>query len=526
MSIKKQLYGYDHDAKQLFDKLYQESLVDGKLLCLGQLLERAVKRFPDNVALIWQDRSITFKELYYRASLLSTKLLEKGVQPRDRVLLFFENSFEFYVGYFAIVQVGAVVAPLNFFLGETELRHIVHDAQPKMIITASSNRENFEKVDAQKYAQFMTEEDMDLVTAVPHNVELFAIRKLEPHEMAALLYTSGTTGLPKGVMLSSKNIMTNVLQLAACHAIYSTDRVFGILPLFHSFAQNAFVWMSTFSGYTVILLPKIERRYIEAGLKHKPTVVFGVPALFGLFCLLKTLSFDTVRVFLSGADVLPDKIRAAFALVYRRKLYNGYGLTETSPAVSIDLGAVTEPTNCIGIPLVGLEVAIRDEKGQKVSDGTIGDLTVKGDNVMLGYYNAPEMTAATIKDGWLYTGDLAYIDPNGKIVIAGRLKDLIIHKGFNIYPQEIENVLMLHPNVIRVGVVGKLDESGTEVPVAFLQVRVAQPGIEKELKQLCLNHLANYKVPREFFVTTENLPVTATAKVDKKVLRKRLNPEK
>jgi len=504
-----------------FNALYKQIHIDGKIMCLGQLLERSNSLFADRVALIWHDTTITYKELYTRACMLSDKLIQKGVQPRDRVLLFVENSPEFYIGYFAAVQVGAVIAPLNTFLQENELQHIVHDAKPKLIITASKHLELFKKVGADSLAQFVTEADMDLGQPMPTQVKKFEVITLEPEEMAALLYTSGTTGLPKGVMLSSKNIMTNAVQ-GMSRSPQENERVFGALPLFHSFAQNICIWSSIFSGYTVILIPKIERRYLVEGLRHKPTMLFGVPALYGFFCLLKTAQFSDIKYFVSGGDVLPDKIRAGFELIYRRKICNGYGLTEASPFVAADLDDMTEPTSCIGKPFIGIQAAAIDEKGDHLPINTIGHLILKGDNIMLGYYNSPETTQATIKDGWLYTGDLAYIDANNKIVITGRIKDLIIHKGFNIYPPEIENVILSHSNVIRAGVVGKQDASGEEFPVAFVQVRVAQTGIEAELKKLCLNQLATYKVPREFYVTTENLPTTTTGKVDKKVLRKKL----
>lgn len=514
------------NEQEYYDALYKTIFVDGAMMCLGQLLQRSASIFTDNVALICNDKSITYKELYYRSILLSATLIEKGIKPQDRVLLFFENSVEFYIGYFAAVQVGAVIAPLNTFLHETELAHIVNDAQPTIIITASTHVDLFKKVlHAGSTVQLVTQLDMDMTSSIPEVLPAFTVAKLDPETMAALLYTSGTTGLPKGVMLSSKNIMTNIIQALSRSRMQEDERVLGVLPLFHSFAQNVCVWSSMFIGFTVILVSKIDRRSILDGLRHRPTIFFGVPALYGFLCLLKTAEFPDVKFFVSGGDVLPDKIRAAFQLIYRRKLCNGYGLTEATPFVSVDLEDVTEPTSCIGKSFIGLQAVVIDQLGQPAPQGDIGELILKGDNVMLGYYNAPDMTAATIKNGWLYTGDLAYIDPKGKIIITGRIKDLIIHKGFNIYPAEIENVILSHPNVIRAGVIGKREEI-EEVPVAFVQIRAEQPDIEQALKKLCSSHLASYKVPREFYVSTADMPATATGKVDKKVLRKRLDDAK
>jgi long-chain acyl-CoA synthetase len=325
-------------------------------------------------------------------------------------------------------------------------------------------------------------------------------------------------------MLSSQNIITNLMQGIARLRIGYRQRVFGVLPLFHVFAQNVCVWGMPFVGACVILIAKIDRKLILSALKHKPTGFMGVPALYGLLCLLKTAPLDSVEYFVSGGDALPDKIRSYFELLYRRKICNGYGLTETSPIIAVDFADTAKPTSLVGRPAVGIEVEIRGEDGKPVKNGQIGELWIKGDNVMLGYYNEPEQTQKVLKDGWFNTGDTFYLNEDGKLVITGRTKDLIINKGINIYPQEIENVIMTNPNVIRVGVVGKPDDQG-EVPVAFVQIRQEQSGIEEKLSELCKQQLAAYKVPRQFICTAEELPTTATGKVNKKELRKKFEQQ-
>lgn len=522
MNVFKKISANDARSEQeYFDALYASVHVNGAMICLGQLLQRAYHLFPHNTVLITQTARITYKELYTRACTLSRTLIVRGLKPHDRVLLFFENSIEFYVGYFAIVQAGAVVAPLNTFLQEAELRHIVHDAKPALVITHSSFVPSFNAVGIAN-DMLVTEQDIAIQSPVNESDCSFSVQTIEPNQMAALLYTSGTTGMPKGVMLSSRNIMVNAIQGLARSRMTQAERIFAVLPLFHSFSQNVCVWAGLLSGCSVIIVPKIDRRFITAALQYEPTIFVGVPALFGLLCLMKTASFPRVKLFVSGGDALPDKIRMFFSLLYRRNICNGYGLTEASPFVAANLEDVMEPAGCVGTPLIGLQAAIFDEQDRPLAACTIGHLVLKGDNIMMGYYNAPDMTQAVIKNGWLYTGDLAYLDHQGKIVITGRIKDLIIHKGFNIYPPEIENILVSHQNVIRAAVVGRVEEETGEVPVAFVQIRHAQEGIEQELKALCARNLAGYKVPREFIVSTEELPLTATGKVDKKVLRKRL----
>lgn len=502
-----------------FNELHQGLTEDGQLIYAGRLLRRAAKKFPERTALIFKDQKISYKQLYQRACAFSNMLKQRGVKPGDRVIMCFENSPAFYVAYFGIWQVGAVVVPLNTFLKETELAHIIGDAQPTLIATEADRVELFQKTGI-ALPPIITDNEMPLEGPVGEQLAEQEMVTLPIDDMAALLYTSGTTGLPKGVMLSSKNIMTNLLQIVSRWQMYEHERIFGVLPLFHVFAQNGCIWASVFWGCTVILVPKIDRRFILKALEHKPTIFLGVPALYGLLCLLKTVPLESVKFFFSGGDALPDKIRMAFAILYRRKIACGYGLTETSPVIAVDLDDEVGPTNRVGKPVIGVRYSVRDEKGNEVPCGQIGELWVKGDNVMLGYYQAPEMTENVLKDGWFNTGDLVYIDRKGKIVITGRVKDLIIHKGLNIYPQEIENVILSHPNAIRVGVIGVREDAAGEVPIAFVQLRKEEPGIEDALKALCDQHLAPYKVPRSFICSVEELPTTATGKVDKKVLRK------
>lgn len=511
--------------QSIFETVFTSITQQGKLLYVGELLKRAATVYSDRVALIYKDQYVTYRELYQRATEFSRVLKAHGVKPRDRVLMCFENSPEFYISYFAIWQIGAIVAPLNIFLKEMELAHIFKDAQPVLIVT-SSDRVPLFKLAHNSLPPILTEKDIarerPLDPALRDKKEEDQLITLEPDEMAVLLYTSGTTGVPKGVMLSSRNILTNIAQGVARFDMYTHERVFGVLPLFHVFSLNACVWATIFMGATVIVVPHIERRHILEGLKHKPTLFLGVPALYGLLCLMKNAPLSTVKYFISGGDALPDKIRAAFSLIYRRKLCNGYGLTETSPLITVDLDDEAGPTNTVGRPCVGLQIAIRNEQGNDLNTEHIGTIWVKGGNIMLGYYQAPEATEAVLKDGWFNTGDLGFIDHRGKLVITGRIKDLIKHKGFNIYPQEIENIILSHPNVLRVGVIGQKDVMVGEYPIAFVQLRSPEPDIEKTLLALCKQHLASYKIPREFICSTKELATTATGKVDKKILRKLL----
>lgn len=489
---------------------------------LGFFLQRPARLWPRDCALICQNRCVTYHELYWYAAACTSTLRARGVKPGDRVLLLVENSLLFYAAYFGIAQAGAVVVPLNTFLHERELVHIIKDAEPALMITTKA-REQALRACTSELPPLLDESAFDLELPVREEFPDIEITQRGADELAALLYTSGTTGFPKGVMLSSRAIITNVLQTVARFGMIERQRVLAILPLFHSFAQNVCLWASVLAGCTVIVVPKIERRTLLEGLALKPTIFVGVPALYGLLCLLKKVPLESVRYFFCGGDVLPDKIRAGFQLLYGRKICCGYGLTEAAPVVAAEVEDELSPTACAGRPLVNQTCLIVDDDGHQVPAGTIGNLIVKGDNVMMGYYREPELTRQTLKDGFLYTGDLAYLDGRGRLIITGRVKDLIKHKGINVYPAEIENIILMHPLVVAVGVIGVDDPSVGQVPVAYVQVRAHEAGIEDVLKKLCADHLAAYKVPRSFVCSTEVLPMLVTGKVDKKVLRQRVS---
>lgn len=503
---------------ELFKILSDAFSINGRIMSLGRLAQRAAALYGSRTALICRDRSIDFQQIYQQSLRVGSLLRTHGVGAGDRVLLWWENSIEFYIGYFAIVQLGAVVAPLNVFLQESEMRHIVADCQPRVMLISNDLKAKIQ-VPLDQLPPIISTAEID---AYQEPFEPYEPVDRDPDDLVALLYTSGTTGFPKGVMISSRNIMTNVAQGVARIGLglEEHERLLGILPLFHSFAQFACVWSPFLMGACVIVVPRIERRYLLEGVKQQPTIFLGVPALYGLLALLKTVPLDSVKYFVSGGDALPDKIRSVFELLYRRKICTGYGLTETSPLVAAYLEDEAARTNTVGRLVEGMKARIVGDNDQEVARGQIGELLVAGDNVMLGYYNAPEATAQVLSNGWFRTGDLVYMDDENRLVITGRAKDLIANKGFKIYPQEIENVLMGHPLVLRVAVIGMPDPAG-QVPVAHVQVREMTPGIATELKELCMRLLAPYKIPRSFICSVDPLPTTATGKVDKKALIKK-----
>ncbi len=499
-----------------YQELRQSVTKDGNFIYSGTMLHESAQRNPTHVALLTPEQTIDYQTLAAQANRISNYFTKQRFSPRSKIILLCENVPTYFSVYYGIWQTGAIIVPINTFLTEHELIHILNDSEPEAICVSRKMQDKILQ-HAGDTPVYIVEELLSLSANQSPN---FTPITLEPDEVSAILYTSGTTGLPKGVMLSSKNIMTNIMQ--AAHALQTSfdQRILALLPLFHSYMQNMCVWSAILVGASIIVAPRLDRSSILAGLKLKPTVILGIPGLYGLFCLMKNLDFSSIQYFVSGGDALPDKIRQAFELIYRRKISNGYGLTETSPSISAQLEDCYTGTNTVGKPMLDIQISLRDENNKEVSKGGIGQLWVKGDNIMLGYFNAPEATDAIIKDGWLNTGDLARFDSRGNLVICGREKDLIVNKGIKIYPQEIENVLMGHAEVTAAGVVG-LKVENEEVPVAFVAVRNPSEQLAQELREWCQHRLAPYKVPKIVYCEKE-LPMTTTGKVDKKVLRKKL----
>ena len=480
---------------------------------LVKLLQTAAEIWPLKNALYCGDTVITYTNLYRKAAAVSLFLEKQGIKKGDKVLLWYENSFEYYAAFFGVLQHGALIIPVNTFITPLELLHIIHDSQAVALIVSHVL---LPKV-PETTLRIISEDTLKPLDTELAALEKFTIQEELPDAPAVIMYTSGTTGTAKGVVLSSHALLTNALQGIAALGTTSNDRILIALPLFHSLMQNSGLLCPLITGACCILVSKIDRRNLLQALTHKPTLIVGVPSLFGLFCLLKTADFSNVRYFLCGGDVLSEKIRSSFEYIYKRKLCNGYGLTETAPFVSVNLDETVQKAGDVGRPLDGIRVEIRNELGAVLNSEAIGELWIQGENLMLGYYNAPEATAKAIQHGWLNTGDLACLDKNKHIILVGRSKDLIISKGIKIYPQEIEAILLTHPDIIHAAVIGKKQED-TEISICYVATkRKDVDALETELKDLCALKLAPYKIPKKYIVR-EELPLTALGKVAKKDL--------
>lgn len=525
-----------NNEEKCYQELYKQWRGEGnRLVSVEALLQKTSKAYPNAPALITAQETITYAQLMKMVLCYASFLEAQGIGEGDRVILFQENDVLWYVSYYALWHCGAIPVPLNPALTTHELMLIMKDAHPQMIITSSKYYDFIEEVlcspeidpEEQIIHEVITRSRVTPRVSKPLSILLKQMpgKRRALHEPALLLYTSGTTGIPKGVVLTSLAILTNCMQSLARFKMTvpptHKDRFMGVLPLFHVFSQQVNMWLPCMVGASVILVNKIERAAVRWGFFQKPTFLFAVPALFGFLLTLRLSDtvIDSIRAFVSGADALPDKIRMGFELLYGRKIINGYGMTEASPVIAVSVTDEYVDRRVVGHPLCGIECKVEVKEGQFTKEaGVVGTLWIKGNNIMREYYNAPSLTQSVLINGWLNTGDLASFQEDGQIVIEGRSKDIIINKGINIYPAEVENILMNHAAVMKAAVVGKSHSEQGEVVVAFVSLRPGMTVSPSQLALHCSKMLAPYKVPRSITILPD-IALTATGKIDKKALR-------
>jgi len=506
---------------------------------LVRLLEESAKKFSWRKSLVSDSGALSFCALNRKANQLCFGLkLNLEIKRGDRVAILLNNGPEFIIAFFAVLKAGAVCVPLNVFLTFNELRYILKDSQAKLLISSSEFSEILQKIflEKQKETSNLANLENTILTdkklggflywqdvIIKGEIENLS-QEITPQDLALLIYTSGTTGFPKGVMLSHSNLYSNVLSSVQALEINARDRFLLILPMFHSFTLTVCILIPLYVGARIIIIKSVKpfQKLLRSIFLNRITIIVGIPHLYDI---LKNLTlppilqmFLRVRVCISGAAPLGIETLRLFKERFKKiPLLEGYGLTETSPVVSLNpLRGVRKPGS-IGLPLPGVEVKVVRTDESEAACGEIGELIIKGPNVMLGYLNSLEQTEKTIRGGWLFSGDMAKIDADGYIYIAGRKKEMIISHGMNIYPSEIENVLGAHPKIKEAAVVGKKDRSKGEIPVAFIVLEEADGLCENEIIDYCKGRLANYKIPRmvEF---RQDLPKTPTGKVLKRKL--------
>ncbi|KYZ78100.1 long-chain fatty acid--CoA ligase [Anaerosporomusa subterranea] len=464
------------------------------------------------------NQTVTYAQLQDEVAKYRGYFQNSGIRFGDNVGLFSRNSFEYVYSYMALASLGAVVVPLNFQLTPHEVAYIIKDAQIKHLVTMEELAIEAE-LQAYEYQQEVTQLIIAEFSKDLPQSSVSARADIDENQPCVIIYTSGTTGNPKGAVLSHKNLVSDAIIFGKVIPVNSQDNVLCVLPMYHAFAWTCAVLNPLLKGASITVLDGFSPKETISTIKEQAvTVMYGVPPMYNLFVRMGAPEdLASVRMFISGGASLPESVSEQFQQKYGVNIIEGYGLSEASPVVAVN--PVTKTKSCsIGKALPGLEVKVIGLSGEQLPPGTVGELVVKGPTVMRGYYNLPLDTARALKDGWLYTGDLAYRDTEGYLFIVDRLKDMIITNGENIYPREIEELLYAFPGVAEAAVIGVPDTLRGQAARAYIVMVEGHVFDKKAIREYLQVKLASYKMPRDY-IKVDALPKSQTGKILKRVLR-------
>ncbi|CAA6810496.1 MAG: Long-chain fatty acid--CoA ligase [uncultured Sulfurovum sp.] len=500
------------------------------------LILTQAKKMGKKTAIFIGDEKRSYQDIQERADILAAYLANKGVKQGDKVALFLRNSAEFVYAVFAVSKLGAISVPINTFLKEEELAYILEDSSAKVLLSSVIHDKVVSSSEVQAQLS-LTIWEGGYLKSNPNNIAfeeaLSCSEKVEQVEvdmdtLAVIIYTSGTTGKPKGAMLSFRNMFSNAHGGALHVDASSADKIVVFLPMFHSFTFTIGVIMPLYLGASSVVVQSLKpfANIFKQVLLKRVTIFLGIPDVYNALVKAKLpwyfMWFNNIRIFVSGAAALQPKTLVAMQSKFKSAtLLEGYGLSEASPAVSIN-PIVQQKAKSVGTALHGYEIKIVDDNLVELARGEVGDIIVKGDNVMMGYLNRPTATDETIINGWLLTGDMGSMDEDDFLYIVDRKKDLVISKGINIYPRELEEVIDAFSGVSSSAVIGLVDEKSGEIPVAYIELEEGIDSInELALKKYLRDKLANYKVPKQIYFIDE-LPKNATGKVLKRKLKENI----
>ncbi|MBI1979514.1 MAG: long-chain fatty acid--CoA ligase [Elusimicrobia bacterium] len=508
---------------------------------LIDLLKTSAEKYPSKTALLFSGKTWTFQELYDSVLKAAAGLRSAGIKEGDKVALLTKNSPEFIITTFALSALGAASVPINFFLKSEEIAFICSNVGACGIVTQSAFLEpvleagkkydglrqiwvtdlpngNAQKQPVQPYSSLLEKSPLEKTSSFSEDTTVL------------FLYTSGTTGKPKGVMLSHKNLISNVLSAVQALELNSQDRFICLLPVFHVFAWTANVLVPIYLGSPITLVEAIRppKPWLKLVAQQKVTIFAAVPQIYAILAeqargfkkwVLRYFFFRHVRFCISGSAPLPVEVQEKFEKNFGIPLLEGYGLSETSPVVSVNT-LKSRKKGSVGRPVPNVKVKIIAESGKEVPTGEEGEICIQGPNVMQGYYGLPEATKESFtQDGWFKTGDVGILDSDGYIYIRDRIKDMIIVKGLKVFSVQVEDVLLSHPAVLEAAVVGIPNPSGDETVQGFVVLKENQSVQKSELLKLCQEKLPAYKRPRDIEIRKE-LPKNALQKILKRELRK------
>ena len=533
--------------------------LDYEKIPLQEYLKRAGTKYPDKIAIHFMGKEITYKEFYDSALKYANYLRSIGIQKGDRVAIMLPNCPQNAIAFFGTLFSGAIVVQTNPLYTERELKYQMNDSGAKAIITLDilyprvtnivketelehvivTGIKDYLPFPKNKIYPFIQKREYGISVKVEHRgmnhlfTEIIKISKPDPirsefdfdEDIAILQYTGGTTGPPKGVMLTHKNLISNTTM---CNewlykANEGEETVLGVIPFFHVYGMTTVLILSVMLGNKMVLLPKFDAETALKTIdKQKPTIFPGAPTIYiGLLNHpdLKKYDLSSIKACMSGSAPLPLEVQEKFEKVTGGKLVEGYGLTETSPVTHSNfIWAKNRVKGSVGVPWPDTDSCILGpDSTEPMAPGEVGEIVIKGPQIMKGYWNKPEETEKSFRDGWFLTGDLGYMDEKGYFYVVDRQKDMIIAGGFNIYPREIEEVLYEHEAILECVAAGIPDAYRGETVKAYIVLKEGATVTEEELDKHCRAELAAFKVPHEYEFRTE-LPKTAVGKILRRTL--------
>jgi long-chain acyl-CoA synthetase len=507
-----------------------------------------VAKHPDDIAISFNEIQIPYKELNARANMFAHALQKTGVEKGDRVALLLVNSPVYVIAFFAALKIGAVVTNLSVGIQGEELIRCLNDSGAKGVVTMDLFAQNIYKIiKTTKVKTVILHSVMGLekkmrfeegvpqpqlfqeVLAADRNTKEPAVQ-VSPEDVAVLQYTSGSTGTPKAATLTHANLVASVLQSETWMGMSAGNAaVMCVIPFFHVFGMSACLLLSVRKGYRMVLLPRIDLMDMLSLIKivetYRPISFPAVPSLWGAILSLPPEKardqISSIQVATSGGASLPSWAHEKFENLTGRKMMEAYGLSEASSATHFTPYPRGGPRGSIGVPLPDTEARIMDiETGEKECPvGEIGELVVKGPQIMRGYWNNQDLTSAALRNGWLYTGDLARMDPDGFFYIVDRKDDLIISSGFNVYPSQIEEVLEKHPKIKEAAVIGAPDRIKGQSIVAVIVLKEGMQGDKEEFLNYCKENMPDYRVPKTILLR-DAIPRNPAGKILKRVLKR------
>ncbi len=505
-------------------------------ISLGEMLEITTANYPEHIALVFNGESITYSHLLDMVNRTAAGLYALGVNKGDRVAIMLPNCPQWVVAYFAVLKLGAIVVQTNPLYVERELEYQLNNSGAETIVVLDSLINRIANIKEHTYLKRVisvslaepanNENCLDFGSLLRDYPAVPPVVAIDPKEDIALLqYTGGTTGTSKGVILTHYNLIVNVCQARTwLPVVQGEERFLTVLPLFHVYSMTLNNNLAVFLGGSQYLLPKFDLYTVLKVINdYKPTMFFGAPSIYIAIInhpSLRDYDLKSINYCVSGSATLPPEVSEKFNELTGGTLVEGYGLSEASPVTHVNPFDGNDKIGSIGLPLPDTIAKIVD-----LDTGTVeqpineaGELIIKGPQVMKGYWNMLDETNLTLREGWLFTGDIAKMDEDGFFYIVDRKKDVIISCGLKTYPKEVEEVLFEHPKVMEAAVVGVPDPAKGEVVKAFVVLQNGQTASQKELIAYCRQRLASYKVPR-FVEFREFLPKTNVGKVLRKALR-------